>query len=124
MSDFHFTFDGDIKLSSNNDVLTVQSTAHNDLQQIYIRLMTEPGDFQVYPGLGTALSGLYGMPQDPATAEEGKRLIRMAIDREGVFAGKNINIKAVPTSPTSIRFDVQLITNVGTPLTLSISQSL
>lgn len=124
MNDLYFGFDGDIKLSSNKDVSLVQSLAHNDLQQIYIRLMTEPGDFYVYPRLGTALSELYGMPQDPATAEYGKRIIKNALDREGVFAGKNIFIKAVPTSPTSIRFDVQLISNTGTPLTLSISQNL
>lgn len=74
--------------------------------------------------LGTALSKLYGMPQDPSTAELGKDIIRQALDREGVFRGKNISINAVPTSPTSIRFDVQLITNTGTPLNLSVNQSI
>jgi hypothetical protein len=64
------------------------------------------------------------MPQDPSTAELGKGIIRQALDREGVFMGKNISLKAVPTSPTSIRFDVQLVTNTGTPLTLSVNQSI
>jgi hypothetical protein len=64
------------------------------------------------------------MPQDPATAEYGKRLIREALDREGVFRGKNIQIKAIPTSPDSIRFDVQLITSYGEPVVLSINQNL
>jgi hypothetical protein len=124
MSDFYLGFDGDIKISSNKDIALVQSTAQNDLQQIYLRMMTEPGDFYVYPKLGVALSSLYGMPQDPATAEYGKRLIREALDREGVFRGKNIQIKAVPTSPDSIRFDVQLITSYGEPVVLSINQNL
>lgn len=124
MSDFYLGFDGDIKISSNKDIALVQSTAQNDLQQIYLRMMTEPGDFYVYPKLGVSLSSLYGMPQDPATAEYGKRLIREALDREGVFRGKNIQIKAVPTSPDSIRFDVQLITSYGEPVVLSINQNL
>lgn len=124
MSDLYFSFDGDIKLSSNKDITLVQSTAQNDLQQIYIRLMTEPGDFSIYPQLGTALSNLYGMPQDPATAEYGKRLIRAALDREGVFGGKNIQINAVPTAPDAIRFDIKLITGYGEPIVLSINQNL
>jgi hypothetical protein len=124
MSDFYLGFDGDIKISSNKDIAVVQSTAQNDLQQIYVRMMTEPGDFYVYPKLGVTLSSLYGMPQDPTTAEYGKRLIREALDREGVFRGKNIQIKAIPTSPDSIRFDVQLITSYGEPIVLSINQNL
>jgi hypothetical protein len=42
MTDLHFSFDGDIKLSSVKDLAFVQSSAHSDLQQIYLRLMTEP----------------------------------------------------------------------------------
>ena len=124
MPDLYFSFDGDMKLSSNNDITLTQSIAQNDLQQIYMRLMTEPGDFYVYPKLGTALSALYGMPQDPATADYGKSLIRSALDREGVFAGKNIVISAVPTSPDSRRFDIKLITGYGEPIVLSINQNI
>ena len=65
-----------------------------------------------------------GMPQDPATAEYGKMLIRSALNKEGIFAGRNIQISAVPTSPDCIRFDVKLITNYGEPVTLSISQNI
>lgn len=59
MSDLYLTFDGDLKIDSNKDVSLVPSSAHDDIQNIYIRLMTEPGDFQVYPQLGTSLSKLY-----------------------------------------------------------------
>jgi hypothetical protein len=64
------------------------------------------------------------MPQDPATAEYGKMLIRSALNKEGIFSGRNIQISAVPTAPDSIRFDVKLITSYGEPVTLSISQNI
>jgi len=64
------------------------------------------------------------MPQDPATAEYGKQLIRNALNREGIFAGKNIQIIAIPTAPDCIRFDVKLITNYGEPVVLSVSQNI
>ena len=48
MPDLYFSFDGDMKLSSNNDLTLTQSIAQNDLPQIYMRLMTEPGDFYIY----------------------------------------------------------------------------
>lgn len=124
MPEFYFGFDGDIKLSGNKDIALVQSSAQNDIQQVYIRMMTEPGDFQIYPRLGVSLSSLYGMPQDPQTAEYGKRLIREALDREGVFRGKNIKINAVPTAPDCIRFDVHIVTPYGEPIVLSVSQNL
>lgn len=59
MSDLSLTFDGDLQMSSNKDIELVPSAAQDDIQQIYIRLMTEPGDFKVYPQLGTSLSQLY-----------------------------------------------------------------
>ena len=64
------------------------------------------------------------MPQDPATAELGKQLIRNALNREGRFAGKNIQISAVPTAPDCLRFDVKIITNYGEPVVLSVRQNI
>jgi len=87
-------------------------------------MMTEPGDFEIYPRLGVSLNSLYGMPQDPQTGEYGKRLIREALDREGVFRGKNIQINAIPTAPDCIRFDIQIVTPYGEPIVLSVSQNL
>jgi hypothetical protein len=68
MSDLYLTFDGDLKMSSNKDISLVSSPAQNDVQQIYIRLMTEPGDFHVYPQLGTALSKLYRNASRPSNS--------------------------------------------------------
>lgn len=124
MSDIYFTLNGDLFINGNKDIAMVDSPIRNDVQQVYIRLMTEPGDFHIYPQIGVDLSKLYGMPQTPETGEFGKRLIKASLDREGVFKGRNIKINAIPTGPDTIRFDIHIITELDQPIILSVSQSL
>jgi hypothetical protein len=124
MSDFYIDLAGDLKVTGTGDIALVQNPVENDVQQVYIRLMTEPGDFYTYPRLGTDLSMLYGMPQSRETGEFGKRVIKGALDREGVFANRSITIEAVPTSSDSIRFDVYITTDARQPTLLSITQEL
>lgn len=124
MSDFYLDLSGDLKIDSNGDIALVETTAEKDVQQVYIRLMTEPGDFYIYPYLGTDLSILYGMPQTKETGDLGKRIIRAALEREGVFSNRGIQIEAVPVSRDSIRFDVIVTTDFNEPTVLSIVQSL
>lgn len=124
MNDLYFDLNGDLLVNGNKDISVVSSPLQNDVQQVYIRLMTEPGDFQVYPNLGTDLSKLYGMPQTPATGEYGKKLIQAALQREAVFSGRNIKITAVPTGYDTIRFDVHVISDIDQPIILSVNQTL
>lgn len=124
MSDFYFDLSGDIKVSPNKDIATTQSRSQSDVQQIYIRLMTEPGDFYSYPRLGCDLNVLYGMPQTKETGEIGKRIIKQSLSREGIFGDRNITIEAVPTSRSSIRFDVHIEDNGVEPVTISVTQDL
>lgn len=124
MSDLYFTLDGDIVISGNKDIALAPNSMHEDVQQIYLRMMTEPGDFYIYPQLGIDLSRLYGMPQSKETAEFGKALIRAGLQKEGLFKGRNIQIKAVPTSRDTIRFDIHIISDIDEPIMLSVSQSL
>ncbi len=124
MSDLFLTLDGDLMMNGNKDIAKVNSAVQNDIQQVYIRLMTEPGDFHAYPSLGVDLSVLYGMPQTKSTGDTGRMLILSAMEREGVFKGKNISVEAVPTSPDTIRFDVHVQSGSSNPITLSIKQSL
>jgi hypothetical protein len=124
MSDLYFTLTGDIVVNGNKDIALTNSPIQEDIQQVYLRLMTEPGDFYIYPLLGADLSLLYGMPQTPETGEYGKMLIKNALQREGIFKGRNIKIDAVPTSKDTIRFDVHIITDINQPITLSVNQSI
>jgi hypothetical protein len=124
MSDLYFTMNGDLLVNGNKDLARTTSGLQDDIQQVYIRLMTEPGDFYIYPALGTDLSMLYGMPQSKETGDLGKTLIRSALEKEDVFRGRNIQIEAIPTGPDTIRFDVHIITNTNEPVVLSVSQDL
>ena len=124
MSDLYFTLDGDIVIGGNKDIVLTNSSMQSDIQQAYLRLMTEPGDFYIYPLLGIDLSLLYGMRQSPETGEFGKKLIQTGLQREGIFKGRNIKIDAVPTSRDTIRFDVHIISDIDQPVVLSVSQTL
>jgi len=124
MSDLFLTMSGDLLINGNKDIASINSGSQNDVQQIYLRLMTEPGDFYVYPNLGTDLSVLYGMPQSQETGNLGQRLIRAALEKENIFEGRNIEITSVPTSPDSIRFDVHITSDTNEPIVLSVTQGL
>jgi hypothetical protein len=122
--DLHIDLNGDLVVNGSGDLAVAVDQSAIDTQQVYIRLMTEPGDFFMYPQLGTDLSLLYGMPQTPQTGDFGKRLIRAALEREGVFKNRQITIEAVPTSADAIRFDVYLMGSNSEPTVLSITQDL
>lgn len=124
MSDFYITLSGDLVVNGSGDIGVVGTQTEKDIQHVYIRLMTEPGDFYIYPQLGTQLSMLYGMPQTPQTGDFGKKLIRSALEREGVFKNRQITIEAVPTSADEIRFDVYIMGSLNEPTVLSITQNL
>lgn len=115
---------GDLVVSASGDLAFTNTAWRNDVQQAYIRMMTDVGDFMVYPELGASLSQLYGMPQSPDTGAFGAGLIRSALDRESVFVGKNYQVKAVPTGPQSIRFDVSISSGSREQIVLSVEQTL
>lgn len=124
MSDFYFSESGDIKVSPQGDIAVTDTVWRDDAQQTYIRVMTEPGDFTLYPTLGANLERLYGLPQKESTAEIGKTIIREALNREGRFQGRIIRIKAIPTSPYTIRFDIYVQLGSSEQLALQIEQNL
>lgn len=125
MSDFYLdTADGDIRVAPNGDIACTDSSWRNTAQQVYIRVKTIPGDFIMYPNVGTDLNLLRGMQQSELTGELGKQLILTSLKRDNPFPGKNINVKAIPTGPQSIRFDIFVTANARTAHMLSIEQNL
>lgn len=122
--DFYMSHDGDIKIDSSGDIGLTDTIWRDEAQQVYIRCMTEVGDYQLYPSLGADLSRLYGMPQSEETGEYGKALIVAALEREGRFTGKGIDVKAVPISHQTIRFDIYITTNAVPRQVLSVQQEL
>ena len=122
--DFYFGQDGDIKIDSTGDIGLTEDSWRDEAQQVYIRCMTDVGDFRLYPALGADLNRLIGMPQSESTGDYGIALIKSALDREGRFTGKVIEVKAVPTGPQTIRFDIYVITNTVPRQVLSVQQEL
>lgn len=141
MADLYFTEAGDLALSTNGDLATTAdfgnirnnvgynsytSTARDYAQQAFIRIMTEIGDYQIYPTLGASLEEqLVGLPNTPETAELGKQIIRNALVRDNSpLAAVPINIDCVPIGPTAMRFDIYLTIGSKTELALSVKQNL
>jgi len=51
MPDLYMDESGDLAVSPAGDLAVTQTTWRDDVQQAYIRIMTEMGDFEVYPEL-------------------------------------------------------------------------
>lgn len=122
--DLYFSEEGDIAVNPTGDIGMTESSWRDDLQQGYIRVMTEEGDYLLYPALGATLSRLYGMPQSPATGALGEQLITAALNREDRFIGRRFTVKAVPTGHQTIRFDVIIVSGNREQIRLSVEQNL
>lgn len=122
--DWYMDETGDILQSSTGDIGVTGTEWRSTVQQAYIRLMTENGDYTMYPTLGAGLSQLYGMPQTAATGTFGQSLILNALISDNTFTSSQVSVKAVPIDRQSIRFDVTLISGNLQQLTLSLQQNL
>lgn len=122
--DWHFNESGDIQTSSLGDIALTSSNWRDTVQKAYVRLMTDQGDYLMYPTLGASLSRLYGMPQTAETGSYGVQLIINALTSDNAFQTSQVSVKAVPIDWQSIRFDVTLISGTLQQLTLSLQQNL
>jgi hypothetical protein len=124
MADIYFSEDGDIKVSVNGDLAVTQTAARDIAQQIYIRVMTELGDFVIYPNLGAQLDQLIGMSQTSDTGIFGEQIILEALRRDGRLQGRPLSVKAVPVGPQTVRFDIYTLIENRNSLILSVEQDL
>lgn len=122
--DLYFNESGDVQPSPNGDFAITPTQWRDDVQQAYIRIMTDEGDFRLYPQLGASLSRMWGMPQSPETGNFGSDLIDAALDREGRFAGSQISVNAVPVDYQRIRFDVFVTSGNREQILLSVEQDI
>lgn len=130
--DLHFNELGDIEVAPNGDIRLTEGNWRDDLQQAYIRMMTDIGDFDIdinhsggtCKSLGADLSRLYGMPQSPTTGQMGVSLIESSLTREGRFAGRNMEVQAIPTDHDKIRFDCFIPSGDRGRIRLSVEQDL
>lgn len=121
--DLFFNEDGDITLAPSKDVAVTPTNWRDDVQQVYVRTMTDVGDYVLYPSLGASLSQLYGRPNSPETGQLGINLIESALSRENRFGG-SFRAKAIPIDYHVIRFDIFVTSGVKQEILLSIEQNL
>lgn len=122
--DLYFNEEGDLEISPSGDIAVTDTPWRDDVQQAYIRVMTDEGDYLLYPELGASLSRLYGLPQSPDTGAYGEHLITSALNREGIFAGKPFVVTSVPVGPQTIRFDIDITSGSRDTIKLSVEQDL
>lgn len=106
--DMYLSESGDLRVAAGGDIAFTETRWREDAQNAYVRLMTTPGDFALYPSLGADLDALYGLPQSEATGRFGIDIIKKALEDKSVFAGRAITVVAVPTGEQTIRFDVKI----------------
>ena len=122
--DLYFSESGDLKLTPTRDIALTDSDWRDSAQKAFIVMQTHPGDFTLYPRLGTDLSQLYGMPQSKQTGDLGIKIIEESLTRTNMFSSSNIQIKAIPTGLQTIRFDVYVINGTRKNMMISIQQEL
>jgi hypothetical protein len=122
--DLYFSESGDLKLTPTRDIALTDSDWRDSAQRAYMILQTTPGDFILYPRLGADLSVLYGMPQSKDTGDLGIKIIEEALTRTTTFSASSLSIKAVPTGPQTIRFDVYIVSGAKRNMMISIQQDL
>ena len=71
MIDLALTDDGDLQLADNGDVAINAHRYSAALQEIYMRMRTERGDFVLYDWFGSDLYKLWGLPNAPKTGAKG-----------------------------------------------------
>lgn len=122
--DLYLTAAGDLAADTKGDLASTEVPWRADMQQAYTRIMTEEGDFTVYPNFGASLEKLKGMPQTPSTAKVGEDLIKRALTNDNRFNDASIQVTGIPTSPTSIRFDVKMTSSSAREIKFSVEQTL
>lgn len=122
MKDLYFTETGDFTISSNGDIAVTQTDEEQISQQAMVRIVTQKGDFTIYPNFGTSLQKLVGKPNTKDTASFGAALIRQALTRDNLI--KNVYINSYPTSNSTIAFEVNIAYGQERNILLTLEQSL
>lgn len=106
--DLAITDDGDLRLSNNGDFAVTDHRYGAILQEIFSRVRTELGDFVLYPWFGSNIYKIWGLPNDPKTGSIGSSHLLSAITHDGKLSQAQVSVKPIPTSPFTIRFDIDI----------------
>jgi hypothetical protein len=132
MIDLKITSNGDFivdkagDLSLTGEKTSIASTEETEVlaaQMAYMAIKTELSDFVFHPYLGNELKKLLGLPNKPATAAMGEKLIMQALKLWSVPG--IITISSYPIELQKIRFEIKI--EIGNPpkyVTLTLDQIL
>jgi len=96
-TDLAWTSKGDLSLSHDGDIMdTYEDPLRSLYQEIRTRVMSEQGDWSIYPGLGANLSDFVGEPNNKQTAESIKVRIISSLTRSGLVQNADVNVRCVP----------------------------
>jgi hypothetical protein len=124
MIDLHLSETGDLGVDPNGDIALTTSSKEQVREQCLLRLATELGDFTCYPNIGADLQRLVGMPNSPATAQLGVKLINRSLVFDSLISRGGISVNATPTAPDTITFKVSIPYGDRTTLNLTLEQLL
>jgi len=124
MRDIAITDGGDLQISSGGDIAISTHRYSAALQEIYMTVRTERGDFIPYPWFGSDVYKLWGLPNSPRTGTKGVEELAKAITRDGRFSDADIKINAVPVAANQIRFDIDVRFSTNQTFLITLEQKL
>jgi hypothetical protein len=96
-TDLVWTSRGDIAIGHNGDIADTFSDPLRSLyQEIRTRIMSEIGDWVIYPEIGASISDFVGEPNTKVTAESVKNRIQSALAKNGLINNSDMNILYMP----------------------------
>lgn len=87
---------------------TLAVSMNSTKQVMSNRLRTDAPDWMHHPTMGGNLSDLVGEPNTRETGERGVALIKEALMYEEFISADVLNVRAVPVSPTTILFYIEI----------------
>jgi hypothetical protein len=81
----------------------------SEKQVILNRLRTDNPDWHQHPNIGGDLSELIGLPNTRATGLKGVDLILKSLCSDGFLKENELQIRAIPISPSEILFHITLL---------------
>ena len=96
--DLEFDRYGDINFLGN-DISALQSRLDHVYQGVIDRLITNHGDYDLYPTFGANLSSLVGQRNDSELEEEVSRLIHNALTADRFLTRSDIEVSAFFDQP-------------------------
>jgi hypothetical protein len=97
---------GDVALTGYNSPMSDNDIARCLAQYARMACQTEKGDLLIAPALGNELNSLIGLPNKPATAALGERLIRNALVSWGI--NNKVLIETWPEDVNTIAYEVRI----------------